>query len=243
MTSTADHRGWGNPSTASFDASITKVTAGGVSVHVHRNVAPVFSYLLTELGRHYNLKGYADDWGYCYRPIRGYEDRWKRTHDLKYLSNHSWGLAVDLDSSVNPMTSDLKAQHEFIREVVNPILAPFHGRLVWGGEYATARKDYMHFEYVGTKAEAPADCATAQRLLRPPPAFHAETAHPPTPIPTLEPDMVVIYAPGKPLALLAAGKLTALQSNAEKDALVAAGVPFKQITADQFSLIQKVATR
>jgi hypothetical protein len=74
-------------------------------------------------------------------------------------------------------------------------------------------------------------------------AVHAETAHQPTPLPTQEHDMVVIYAPGKPLALLAAGKLTALESNAEKDALVAAGVPFKQITAAQFGLIQKVATR
>jgi hypothetical protein len=73
--------------------------------------------------------------------------------------------------------------------------------------------------------------------------IHASAHTDPQPLPTLEPNMVVLYAPGKPLALLAAGKLTALQSNAEKDALVSAGIPFKKITAEEFSLIQTVAAR
>lgn len=163
--STPLDRGWGDPYDLNYRANIVGVQAGGVTVWLHRSVADVFRYLNTMLARTYNLAGFADDYGYCKRPIRGYEDEWAATHDLRYLSNHSWGLAEDLDASANPMTTDLSANHTFVREVVDPILAPFGGRLVWGGEYAGPRKDYMHHEYVGTPKQAVADSATARRLL------------------------------------------------------------------------------
>jgi hypothetical protein len=171
MSLTAAQRGWGDPAAPTFEETIRAacvlVKAGGISVRLHRDVADIFRYLNTGLARTYNLAGYADDYGLAIRPIRGYEAEWEATHDPKYLSNHSFGLAEDLDSSINPMTSDLKAQHEFIRAVVDPLLAPFKGRLVWGGEYASARKDYMHFEYKGTRQQAVEDSALARRHLSP----------------------------------------------------------------------------
>lgn len=170
MSENAKDRGWGDPSSSDYQRTyIEKVTAGGVTLYLRREAVDVFRYFLTRLAEHYPLAGYADDWGYCYRPIRGYERQWEQTHNMKYLSNHSWGLAVDLDSSVNPMTTDTAAHHEFLRPVVDAILRPFSNRLIWGGEYATARKDYMHFEYVGTPREATADSARARSLLQPSP--------------------------------------------------------------------------
>jgi hypothetical protein len=174
VTTRADRRGWDNPFTPGFEDRMVVVEAGGVRVRVHRDVADVFRYVNTVLAHTYRLGGFADDWGFNCRPIRGREDEWAATHDLKYLSNHSWGLAEDLDSSINPMTRDLKARHEFVRAVVDPILKPFGGRVVWGGEYVSPRKDYMHFEYVGTHDQARADAATARRLL-------AALTNPPTP--------------------------------------------------------------
>lgn len=153
---TAQERGWGDPDDPTFRLNIVGVQAGGITVWLHRSVADVFRYLNTMLARKYNLAGFADDWGYCNRDIRGRPG---------VKSNHAWGLAEDADASANPMTTDLKVHHTFVRQVVDPILAPFGGRLVWGGEYAGPRLDYMHYEYVGTPKQAIADSATARRLL------------------------------------------------------------------------------
>lgn len=70
----------------------------------------------------------------------------------------------------------------------------------------------------------------------------AEAVVAPQPIPE-EPDMIVVYATGRALCLLAAGKLHPLSSNSEKDALVAAGVPIKKVTPAQFDLIDGVSKR
>lgn len=160
---TAMDRGWGNPASHSFATHITTIHAGGVSVNVNVKVAKLFTLLINELAKHYNIKGYKDDWGYANRPIRGYEKEYERNHDPKYLSNHAWGLAVDIDATVNPMTRDPHAHHEIIAAVVDPILARYRGRMVWGGEYHSERKDYMHFEFVGTPRDA--DVLTRQMGL------------------------------------------------------------------------------
>lgn len=221
MTDTARERGWGDPTKGDYQrAHIMKVTAGGITVNLRVEVADVFRYLITQLAKDYPLKGYADDWGYCCRPIRGYEDKWQRTHDFKYLSNHSWGLAVDLDSSVNPMSSDPSAKHEFIRAIVEPILHPFGGRLIWGGDYSGSRKDYMHLEYIGTPAEAKRDSATARALLNPPQPASQEN------------DMVIVQAPGHtPVRLPGWVALDTKTLPIYRDKL---GVPVKNISSDEF---------
>jgi hypothetical protein len=77
--------------------------------------------------------GSLDDWGYCFRDIRGVTGK---------LSNHSSGTAIDLNASKHP----LGQVGTFPNEKVPMIraLAKKYG-LIWGGDYRT-RKDEMHFE-------------------------------------------------------------------------------------------------
>jgi hypothetical protein len=77
--------------------------------------------------------GSLDDWGYCYRNVRG---------DVGKLSNHSSGTAIDLNSTKHP----LGKVGTFPNEKVPMIraLAKKYG-LIWGGDYKN-RKDEMHFE-------------------------------------------------------------------------------------------------
>jgi hypothetical protein len=76
--------------------------------------------------------GALDDWGYCYRDVRGVRGK---------LSNHSSGTAIDLNASKHPLgkvgTFDA-AKVPMIRA-----LAKKYG-LTWGGDWT--RKDEMHFE-------------------------------------------------------------------------------------------------
>jgi len=77
--------------------------------------------------------GGLDDWGYCYRMVRGTTDK---------LSNHSSGTALDLNATHHP----LGKAGTFPLEKVPMIqaLAKKYG-LTWGGDYR-GRKDEMHFE-------------------------------------------------------------------------------------------------
>ena len=77
--------------------------------------------------------GSLDDWGYCYRDIRG---------NVGKLSNHSSGTAIDLNATKHP----LGKVGTFPNEKVPMIraLAKKYG-LIWGGDYRN-RKDEMHFE-------------------------------------------------------------------------------------------------
>jgi len=76
--------------------------------------------------------GALDDWGYCYRMVRGTTDK---------LSNHSSGTAIDLNASRHPL-----GQITFEPGKVPMIRALAHKwGLTWGGDYK-GRKDEMHFE-------------------------------------------------------------------------------------------------
>ena len=85
--------------------------------------------------------GALDDWGYCFRMIRGSTDK---------LSNHSSGTAIDLNAAKHP----LGKIGTFPAEKVPMIraLAKKYG-LRWGGDYKT-RKDEMHFEIDVTPIKA-----------------------------------------------------------------------------------------
>lgn len=86
-------------------------------------------------------EGALDDWGYCYRNVRG---------DMNNLSNHSSGTAMDLNATKHP----LGKVGTFPNEKVPMIraLAKKYG-LIWGGDYR-GRKDEMHFEVALTPAKA-----------------------------------------------------------------------------------------
>ena len=77
--------------------------------------------------------GGLDDWGYCFRMVRGSADN---------LSNHSSGTAIDLNATKH----QLGKVGTFPAEKV-PMLRALAKKysLTWGGDYRN-RKDEMHFE-------------------------------------------------------------------------------------------------
>ena len=77
--------------------------------------------------------GANDDWGFCYRMVRGTTDK---------LSNHSSGTAIDLNASRHPLGQ--LGTFEAGKVPMLRALAHKYG-LTWGGDYK-GRKDEMHFE-------------------------------------------------------------------------------------------------
>ena len=88
-------------------------------------------------------EGTFDDWGYCYRMVRG---------EATKLSNHASGTAIDLNATKHA----LGKIGTFPAEKVPMIraLAKKYG-LKWGGDYKN-RKDEMHFEIDLTPEKASA---------------------------------------------------------------------------------------
>lgn len=151
--SVASARGWGDPGAPGSEQglrfrrdNIVMIEAGGRTLYVNKGVSRLFKGFIDEITRRgYKINdGEIDDWGYNHRPIRGDEQKYKDTKNPVYLSNHSWGLAVDLNSRTNPMGERLKT--DMPSWVVD--CAEKWG-LLWGGHYK-GRKDPMHFEFVGT---------------------------------------------------------------------------------------------
>jgi len=77
--------------------------------------------------------GALDDWGYCYRMVRG---------EATKLSNHSSGTAIDLNATQHPLGK--VGTFETGKVPMIRALAKKYG-LAWGGDYKT-RADEMHFE-------------------------------------------------------------------------------------------------
>lgn len=137
---TAQQRGWGSPDEPGYRQNrIMAIRAGGIVLYVRKEIALLVQRFVDEIvERGYQLNGSADDWGYNNRDIRGRPG---------VKSNHAWGLAIDLNSSTNPMTEDGHVHTDMPAWV--PETAAKYG-LFWGGHYSGARKDPMHFEFLGT---------------------------------------------------------------------------------------------
>lgn len=149
----AEHRGWGKGFPVNRVRDMVPVQAGGVRVSVHRDIANIVAYLLNEtVRRGYRLKP-AECWGYANRPVKGTSEP----------SNHSWGLAVDLNAPSNPMADHLKTD---MPPWLPALWKTFGFR--WGGSYE-GRKDPMHFEFMGTPEDARHQLAKIAQLERPPP--------------------------------------------------------------------------
>ena len=80
-------------------------------------------------------KGTPDDWGYCFRMVRGSE---------RNLSNHSSGTAIDVNATKHPLGKSGTFPSEKVPMI--QALAKKYG-LKWGGDYS-GRKDEMHFEVI-----------------------------------------------------------------------------------------------
>lgn len=115
------------------------VPGGGRKLRLRNGSA---GFLLIHLALWFDQKvedvdgGILDDWGYAYRPVRGYEAG---------LSNHASGTAMDLNATRHVLGADdtfSDADEALILRRVNG----FFGDLIrWGGEYR-GRKDEMHWE-------------------------------------------------------------------------------------------------
>ena len=112
-----------------------KVEGTSLKLRCAEKVAP----LLINFAKEFNeliepLEGGAlDDWGYCYRMVRGTTDK---------LSNHSSGTALDLNATKHPLAK--VGTFEASKVPMIRALAKKYG-LTWGGDYKN-RKDEMHFE-------------------------------------------------------------------------------------------------
>lgn len=164
----ATDRGWGDPRSATFERdNIVLVKIGPfpkkgklksghpeVKFRVHKDIAYLLQGAVTEaITVHgYRLDGpQLDDWGYICRPIRGYETKYRVTRSLRYLSNHSWGLAVDINSINNPMAAKGKPMRS---DLSPPVIECFRRwGFSWGGDY-TSRRDPMHWEVTLTRPAA-----------------------------------------------------------------------------------------
>ena len=85
-------------------------------------------------------------WDGCFniRPIRGYEDQYKeaikaKNYELasKYLSVHSWGMAIDVNRAENGLGQKPKLSLGFVKCFTDV-------GFTWGGTFK--RSDGMHFE-------------------------------------------------------------------------------------------------
>lgn len=85
--------------------------------------------------------GALDDWGYCFRMVRGTTDK---------LSNHSSGTAIDLNATKHPLGK--AGTFDPAKVPMLQALAKKYG-LTWGGDYR-GRKDEMHFEIAISQEKA-----------------------------------------------------------------------------------------
>lgn len=78
--------------------------------------------------------GIVDDWGWAFRPVRGYST---------VLSNHSSGTALDLDAIKHPLGRDTFDDAD--TATMHKLLKIYDGTIRWGGDYHN-RLDQMHIE-------------------------------------------------------------------------------------------------
>lgn len=139
---TASERGW------SLQPNTVRVPCAGIPLNIRPEVAPLFAELIRRVEAIKGKGWMTSSGGYNPRPVRGYELKYAQTDAEKYLSNHAWGLAADFRAGTNPMQSTLRTDMPAGISVIAAACG-----LQWGGDYS-ARKDPMHFEFVGTPADA-----------------------------------------------------------------------------------------
>lgn len=153
--SSASSRGWGSgwPNCQRSNI-VTLERPDGVRFGVHKRIAQLVAMLidLTEaLG--YDVEGWQT-WGYSCRAIK----------NTNIASNHSWGLAIDINSVYNPQRRPLTTN------LPKGIIKMWQDNgFIWGGVWSLP--DTMHFEFAGTPTDADRHTANLTRLLfnTPPP--------------------------------------------------------------------------
>lgn len=140
--SSAKSRGWGNGWPNCQTSKIRTIVAeggpeGDIRVSVRAEVAEMVRDLLEATDRLYNIKPTSTG-AYNCRPIGG----------TQTASNHSWGLAIDINWNDNPQSSTFKS-------TIPPKVVEMWQKAgwYWGGFYTRAKPDTMHFEYTGKPSD------------------------------------------------------------------------------------------
>ena len=122
-----------------------KVPGTKVKLRCSESAAPLLVNYAAEFHEHIEPidEGSLDDWGYCFRNIRGSTDR---------LSNHSSGTAIDLNATKHPLGH--AGTFNPMQIVLIQALCKKYA-LRWGGDYVN-RKDEMHYEINLTPVKAAA---------------------------------------------------------------------------------------
>lgn len=138
---------WGAPCEGTIK---TLVRSDGLRLPIRLEILELVALLIDETERRgYDVKP-GQTWGNSCRKIRN-SSSW---------SNHAWGLAIDINAPSNPMTNRL------ITDMSSwmPALWKSYG-FRWGGDYR-GRKDAMHYEFLGSVADAKAQTERARRELK-----------------------------------------------------------------------------
>lgn len=133
--------GWGNPDSVGFEkANIVSMPLKKEKIRVNKEMTVIFSNFISDLvALGVVIEGkILDDWGYANRNIRGATSK----------SYHSWGLAIDLNATSNPMGVN---KTSFPVDATRALCRKY--KLRWGYDYS-GRKDAMHFEFLGSVADA-----------------------------------------------------------------------------------------
>ena len=145
----ASKRGWGPGWPNCQPGTIATLTRpDGLRLPLRKEIIPLVAWLITETERRgYDVRP-GQTWGYACRPIRGYQ----------VASTHSWGLAIDINAPANPMLHGRPgwaAVHAAGRTDMPQWMPPLWNKygFRWGGDYAS-RQDAMHYEFMGTPADA-----------------------------------------------------------------------------------------
>jgi hypothetical protein len=155
---TAEDRGWGTGwprRGANPDLATVVADRSGTRIAVRTALATLICTLIDwterEDGGDYLLK--PGDCGGCDR------------HPVAVTStafNHSWAVDVDINRSDNPFT--MGNRHDIPTHVAR--VWNRYG-FAWGGDYRGPKRDWMHFEFMGTPADAIELSRTALRELAP----------------------------------------------------------------------------
>lgn len=141
---TAEDRGWGRGWPDCRRDDLVDIGAGRDNVAfpagIRRGVAGLFTAFLDEFDNDVEKLQPGWCWGFACRAIRG----------TNRPSNHSWGLAVDVNAPLHPMGQSgtfSRSGARRCRQLAGQYM------LRWGGDY-TRRPDEMHFEFMGTPQDA-----------------------------------------------------------------------------------------
>lgn len=160
----AAHPSWGSGFPNCQGDKIATVVVSDLRLGARREIIPLVAVLVTRLERARGKKfrpspvpgSTPTSGGFACRAIAG----------TQTPSNHSWGLAVDLDAPDNPqLTAELHRQPHPLRKEfpggrVMRSTMPMEAEAIadrlmfrWGGTFVT-KPDPMHFEFMGSVADA-----------------------------------------------------------------------------------------